>query len=510
MAVDGYPLEDQDGYVKCEGVCGNGIFRSAVTLRGADSCECIQQEVGDNMGSKRQSKSLERLSALSIRPSSAGEASSSSGSLNSNASQSQMRQEFARPAPRIPPRPDVLVLSRFQQQRQLLGRALRPPSSPRAEPGQTPRRKYVELEVLPPKRDGKLEAGGTSRSAPQQTQSKHLSPRAARTSYAVLCIEDDATKDPRKRSQGANRRQRDRAPVRRSKSSSGDQPTPPGSRGYNMYTHARNSSALPADHLQQQNHLDPAETPKTRKPRKVSTPVITTTTTTTASVGHFPPLSVKAASVDTSSSSAATLEVGVDTRLKATSHTISAPTLHTSHGVLRTSSENLRSEEDSASSAKRPPPPNRKPPVRPRGPPVPRPRKPRTNPETNDPDYVHMMSSSAHGTLATISTTPGSSSSLHSLHSQSSSTTNTTPLPQVSAGQVRGEKGEGNGSPLDTDEEDGPYTYIDLTKNRHLMSHGSSAGTDLQKQSGTFTNCHSLFTTYCICTCTMSCMYIIG
>ena len=447
--LEALPLEDADGYMQCyfDDVEDDDVARARESILGAlalrRSCVVVTQSVG--MGSKKRAKSLERLSTISVTPSSAVEATTSSPS------------DWGRVrSPRIPPRPNEHVLSRFLQQRAKITtlRSSSGAASSGGGQGRPARRKYVEVDVIPPKENCAGGGGGGGRNVTPQPKAR-LSRAPPRTNYVLLQTENmsDSTSSHTHHTRGPQGRSK--VPVQRSK-----------------------SSACDCD-SQCSAHLE-SEAPLPRKPRKISASVYSSST--------LPP---RAISLYDERLLATTGQVGLadselETRFDA--HSISdtgswnitdsragttAPqnstTLPRSHPQAVSGGVFIQEPHTPVPPLKFriPPPPNRKPPTRPPGP-TPRPRKPRTMNSQDAPG----LDAPTQGTSQNpqrfgepldpppVSTAPPSSSG---------SKTSVSPSPHA-----RGpwkEEIVTTGVQVDPDDpEDGAYSYVDLVKNRHIIA----------------------------------------
>ena len=484
--------EDEEGYIDCQ------FDSDRARERGSE-----EDGSGDDMNSKkkRRSKSLERLSNLSIRPS-AGEANSLTSSRS--------HQEFAR-RPRIPPRPSTQVLSRFKQQRDSLV-VSSPGASPRSsgKPGNPVKTKYVELDVLPAKENAKGVRNGGAATGSPHLHSSSKSRTAPRTSYAMLQLPDEGSNSPSSNSRRTSGQPHSRKTVQRSKSNALDQPL------YSEYKTPRNSAAYPAatsDSWERPLHLE-TEAPPSRKPKKTySTASLYPTTHRT------PPLPPRGSTLE--DNSAATFRTVseashrdqhttaphiIDLRTGTATYRNGSDSPHTSAGEAgisttppsvatvhlsgqtshhrHTHHEPLLSDIGTCQGEgsvnrheklqfRRPPPPSRRPPARPPAP-IPQPRKPRTQTTSpSDPEsdqYIQMVSprvmSPASGSGSIQSGKPSLSGS--------GGVVNTTAFPRSSGGPREGGGAEGvrEAQSNTTDvsgEYDGAYSYVDLVKNRRLI-----------------------------------------
>jgi hypothetical protein len=190
-------LEDEDGYIQCKNlpVSESTIYDSNFARQLSPSPTLVLRRPSSesqqwSMGSRKRSKSLERLSAVSVRPSTS-RGGNASGADFSTAPRRRRRGQLevspravAALAPRIPPRPTDQLLNRFQQQRANLSHPS--PATPAAQ-GKAPalqRKKYVELDVGVKEKGtagGGRAAGTNSRNSPRlRTEETLGSPRKPR------------------------------------------------------------------------------------------------------------------------------------------------------------------------------------------------------------------------------------------------------------------------------------------------------------------------------------------
>ena len=440
------PLEDEDGYMQCYfGDADDEVARAGESNLGAPelcrSCICLQDTQSVNMGLKKRARSLEQLSTTSLAPSSAVGVTSLTKSSPSDNDQGR------RGPPQIPPRPNVHVLSRFLQKR-----ARRNALSSGGGQGRPAGRKYVEVDVIPPKENCARGGEGGGRSVtPQRLSPSSLSPsRAPRpTRYVLLQISDSTSSHTQGGPQGHSK-----VPVRRSKSGGCDRL------------------------LQNSAHLEP-EAPSLRKPRSVSA--------SGAHVCPSSPLPPRVTSINDERLLVTTGQVGLaNSELK---------TRFNAHSISDTGSWNItdsragttgpqnsttwpRSHPKTVSDGvfiqephtpvpplkfRIPPPPNRKPPTRPPGP-TPRPRKPRPRkPRTTNSQDAPGLDPQTQGTSQNpqrfgeplkpppVSTAPPSSSG---------SRTSVSPSPHP-----RGPwKEEIVTTGIQVDPDDDEYSYVDFVK----------------------------------------------
>ena len=454
------------------------------------------------MNGKKLSKSLERLSTLSVQPSAGDANSTSSLRLSSN------HQEFVSPPrPRIPPRPNEQALARFKQQQVNLSAAGSPGAA--RPPGKAARTKYVEVHVSSPK-EGTRRGGGEGRTS-GVTAPRHSSPvtksAAARTSYVVLKLNEGS---PPSRSQRTSSKQPKKG-VQRCRSSVGEQPR----RHDNV---PRRSAVLSAtttsvNPLVNENLQAPKSeplSPPLRKPRKLSQPTRPTTSLPPrallhASPRHFVPTKSEGVCETTlethqvchiasphiidSRTGTAYTENGENTPrgVDITRQTQAPPsgdfnqepqTVYPSSGNISHLPRNESTDNSKHSNLqpRRPPPPSRKPPIRP---PIPRPRKTRTSainsldPPELDP-YVQMSQVSSSISCPKSSTDQLIRSPAPPFPS-SCGNINRTPLPQAS-GPWHGGMRETEINVEDNGAYENDYSYVDLVKNQHLMSRTNFTG----------------------------------
>jgi hypothetical protein len=466
-------LEDEDGYIQCKNlpVSESTIYDSNFARQLSPSPTLVLRRPSSesqqwSMGSRKRSKSLERLSAVSVRPSTS-RGGNASGADFSTAPRRRRRGQLevspravAALAPRIPPRPTDQLLNRFQQQRANLSHPS--PATPAAQ-GKAPalqRKKYVELDVGVKEKGtagGGRAAGTNSRNSPRLVSStKAAQPRIG---YAVLQIDSAdgaASASPPPTSRVVVRRERARAPVQRCKSTASERsivvqrdPQPRHSAAYPIQHHHKQHSHISESSLRTEETLG-----SPRKPRKMSAP-----NTHIALKQH---LSTKAVSLDEQNPSRELVNPVLPEESSASSL----------HIIDLRSGTTVYRDDSGSPQVQRPPPPLRKPPSRPPAP-LPRARKnlptkpPTTTKITGEPTdlepYVDMSPADTTKRTSTSQLPNGG-------------TKNTTPLSRELRGQ-RGERGRG-GKERDPTPESEPedfeaYSYVDLVKNRHLLGRDS-------------------------------------
>ena len=501
------PLEDEDGYVQCGRHNKSNLARklsgSPPSLREIvfvtpprpeqRSPDPTSQQRAD-MSSRKRSKTLERLSVLSIsRPS---PPAASRGTADPRRRR-QLQAPAVPPPPRVPPRPNEQLLNRFHLQRANFSPPA--PSSGLQQPATSsaPRRKYVEVDVI---EKGETPAG--ARGSPRLRRTKAALPR---TSYVVLQIDGPTRSAPCSPS-SASRAGRlaasgKRVQVKRCKSSTSERSLRP---ARDPFHQPRHSAAFPAHQHQLQTPSEssrrlqePQSVCPPRKPRKSSVP------NPLPSSYHTTPrpnlLHTRAVSVTTdahsnhhefsqTSSSESNLfpdPVEPDETIQPTSslHIIN---LRSGTATFEGGSNNTPSTVGPTSDSTqvhRPPPPLRKPPSRP---PAPTPRARRqavkTTAKTETPStelepYVHMSPSAPLSNPAAIAS--GSPGQQRKITNNGCGAKNTTPLPRESWGHPPGLVGAGKGRPPTPDsgsEEFGAYSYVDLVRDRHLFRDPSLTG----------------------------------
>lgn len=400
-----------------------------------------------DMNPNRRSRSLERLSGVSIKPFPA----SGLGSTI-NLSYSSNDNEFSRP-PRVPPRPNDEVLARFEQQKNdIVTRST-------LQPGKVARSKYVNVDL-------REEGGGRRRESGEGTRRGREAEGGARkgregarrgreaegsslkgkdgkaTGQQTGRVREVSPKSRRQRTSGASLQPA--KPVKRCKSSAGVSEVP----RHQEYT-PRRSAALP------DSTPNPTETSGTLKLEPPSRPAIKPRKTRAISLEET--LHSSQSSANTTGSPTLVLDsrtggacrplrislpsISNDSSLQNGTMLLNVGDFNQEPQILCSSSDRNGPVviSDNVQPA-RPPPPNRNPPTRPPAP-TPRPRKPRT-PTTIIPDlseddqYVHMSRDPT-----TLNRDQNINPSL--------------PL----------ETDMGNGSDSD---DGGAYSYVDLVKNRHL------------------------------------------
>ncbi|CAI8035416.1 hypothetical protein GBAR_LOCUS19882 [Geodia barretti] len=451
------PLEDEDGYIQCNDlpVSDSTIYDSNFARKLSPTVlsrrPLEESEQWFIMGSRKRSKSLERLSAASVRPSTSRGGNASDADF-STAPRRRRRGQLeaspravAAPAPRIPPRPTYQLLNRFHQQRTNLshpspatpGRSASPAAQGRAPA--LPRKKYVALDVGVKEKGtagGRRTAGTNSRNSPRLVSStKAAQPRIGYTVLQIDSADGAASASPPLTPRVVVRRER--APVQRCKSTASER-----SVVVQRDPQPRHSAAYPIQHHHTQHSLCTGETlgvsPSLRKPRKLSAPNTVSLDEQNLSRELVNP-------VKPEESSASSLHI-IDLRSGTT--------------VYR---------DDSGSQAQRPPPPHRKPPTRPPAP-LPRARKDLPNkPPTTTKIAGEPTDLEGYVEMSPADTTKRTSTS----QLPNSGSINTTPLPRELRGQ-RGERGRGGKDRLPTPESEPEdfeaYSYVDLVKNRHLLS----------------------------------------
>ena len=486
------PLEDEDGYIQCNNLsvsrgCDLGLHcksDSNIARKLSPSPPRVfivpRRPFGEpsdsqqwSMGSRKRSKSLERLSAVSTRPSRGGDAGATPdfSTAPRRRRQAQSKQEASpspRGAPRIPPRPAEQLLNRFRTNISSSTPDPSPPSArrshahipsgSRAAAAALPKKKYVELDVGGGSKQnkgttgggggGRAAAGTNSRSSPRLVSSRPGQQR--RTSYAVLQIDGTATTaatPPPPSRFVVQRRERTgaRPEVKRCQSTATERsivvqrdPHPRYSAAYPTYHHHQHSQ-----HLETTQQGTPGVSLSPRKPRKLSAPTPPSGEQNSSSELVKPVLEAEGSSTGSSL-----------------------------HIIDLRSGTTVFKGDGSSPQVQRPPPPVRKPPSRPPAP-IPRPRKnlpgkphktplTKANTSTDLEPYV-AMSSAECASLASTTTA----------RLPNDGAKNSTPLPQE--WRRRGGGGEErvptpDSEPLDFE----AYSYVDLVKNRHLLDRNGS------------------------------------
>ena len=515
------PLEDEDGYIQCRNYNPNSdYYRKSdsnlarklspsppppVFIVGARRPQ-REEDFGESeqwsMGSRKRSKSLERLSAASIRPSpprGGNVACSSSAGFSTTGRRRRQPLEAPSPraqppVPRIPPRPTEQVLNRFQQQRANLSippaaaapswRSPPPPATPPpqlsagASRSPQPKRRYVEVDLG--KGGGKTGRAATGSPQGSPRLAKSRAAQQPRTSYVVLQLGDGGNGVAASPS-GVVRREHagGKTPVKRCKSNVTErsiavqQQSDRQPRFSAAYHHPPHPSAALVHHHQQQQETPGVSSPSSRKPRKSSTP---NPQSHTGPRQHLPPRTTSLTGVSSLEQNQFSDLVRLEEPVEGEDSGSTSTSLHIID--LRSGTTAYRGD---GPQIQRPPPPVRIPPSRPPAP-VPRPRKnlqgkpqPTTTAKTNNPaaelePYVQMSPVLSSTNCSQV---------------PNSGTSNLTPLPRQSWGQQRWRGGgEGGGdrerqpTPDSDSEEFGAYSYVDLVKNRHLLGHGGPTATD--------------------------------
>ena len=445
------PLEDEDGYMQCYfGDADDEVARAGESNLGAPalrrSCICLQDTQSVDMGPKKRARSLEQLSTTSLAPSSAV------GATSLNKSSPSDNDQGRRGPPQIPPRPNVEVLSRFLQKRAKRNALSSSPGAAASGGGQgePARRKYVEVDVIPPEEDCARGGEGGGRNVTPQRLSPSPSRAPRPTSYVLLQIEkfsDSTSSHTQGGPQGHSK-----VPVRRSKSGGCDRL------------------------LQNSAHLE-SEAPSLRKPRNVSA--------SGAHVCPSSPLPPRATSLDDERLLATTGQVGLtdselETRFNA--HSISDTGPQNSTELPRSHPQavsgggvSIQEPHTSVppSEFRKPPPPNKKrPPARPPGPP----RKSRT---TNFPGLDPQTQGTSQNPQRfgeplnppPVSTAPPSSSGSRTSVSPSPHARGPWKEEIVTTGvQVDPDDHEYSYVDFVKDVVDHEYEYVDFVKNRHVIA----------------------------------------
>lgn len=268
--------EDEGGYVQCNVESVSVAVASCVhiCIPFPSNGDHVEGGTMSSRTTRKRSKSVDRLTGLSVRPSSNLDTSNSLATSVSSLNLAARRELVARPPPRIPPRPNAHVLTRFEQKKAVLTSPGPTRSSPKT--GKVARQKYVELDVADT---------GQLRGRPQQPTTQPRS-KAGRTSYAVLQI-DDATSGPNTGAASSRRPRQGRsaaARVQRCKSSLPEHHNGTTTASRTRTHDPRHSTALitPASnaHVPHSTHLHAPTTValSPRKPRKSSTPVLVSPT----------------------------------------------------------------------------------------------------------------------------------------------------------------------------------------------------------------------------------------
>lgn len=444
---------DDEGYVDCFNTLPFAVDRtssadaSAREIHPTASSENLSAGSSD-MNPKKRSKSLERLSGVSIRPSlSPGCDLGSTTSLRYPPNDN----EFVR-RPRIPPRPNEHVLARFEQQKNNLVASRHPRKAARS--------KYVNFNLPEEenRRGREGEEGSEGARGVGETRQKVTAARttkiykAAGTTTLHTGRVEGSPKSNRQRTSGALLRPG--KPVQRCKSSAGSCKNP----RHHEHTKPRRSAVLP------DSTPNPADTSGALKFEPRSRPVIKPRKTSVEDSAHSSPLSNKVGETPHSRTGIVYRNAGevLPSGINVTPMHLDSTqppsvgdfnpeplSLHTPSKVLPRNDKNVQ--------PRRPQPPNRKPPVRPPVP-VPRPRKLHT-PTTENPDpleadqYVHMS------TIPTALTLDSNNPSLPLARGL-------TPLSK------QGDQPAGiqTNTTKDSDDDEGAYSYVDLVKNIHLMA----------------------------------------
>ena len=513
---DGSETFYNEEYVDCYFTSAPAVDREpsaddrARELPKASSGLSVSSNSGD-MNPKRRSKSLERLSAVSIKPFPASDPLGSTFNLRFPSND----DDFSRP-PRVPPRPKEEVLARFEQQKNSLVTR----SAAVLQPGKVTRNKYVNVYLREGGGRRRRESGEESRRGREAEEGARRGrepedrARKGREAEGTLRGKDGAlskaagphtaatgreesSKSRRQRTGGASL-QPGKPVVQRCKSSAGVRELP----RHQEYT-PRRSAALP------DSTPNPAETSGTLKSEPPSRPAIKPRKTRAISLEERVQSSH---SVANSAAESPTLVIDSRTGTVCLQSGDVAITLPSSNDVTP-SSQNVTTHlnqppnagdfnqepQSFCSTSKvnelvvssensqpvRPPPPNRKPPTRPPVP-SPRPRKPRT-PTTKTPDlseedqYVHMSRNTTATSLnrdqsinpslsrdQIINPSLSRDQSINPSLSRDQSINPSLPVSEPVQGEQLG--GRPTDAANDSDNEEGAYSYVDLVKNRHLIT----------------------------------------